>query len=183
MIISDWIPLSHDKTKVALLGVHPILSQIIRYILDYHEKSYDFVNDKISSVQNGDFFIIETNSQEVFQEYNPTILFLGSFQQVQDYASVIEKITAGGFLVYPNFVQDLDKAVLQSQNYFKKYEYKLTNPQHSENSTILDTDFGGLALPSLPEELTKDIEGAVYFCQQLGVMQDEFYDALSTWAV
>lgn len=183
MNYSELIEYSQGKTKVVLFGIHPKISEILRYILDYNGKTYDFVNEEntlINPINKADFFIIETNDEQALEFFQPTILFIGSSFQMENYEALVSKITAGGILVYPDFISHLDRTVLQSLNYYKKYPYNSSEVVQSGNQILLNTDFGKLPLPISEQEEGKDIQGAMYFCQQLGVMEDDFYDALSS---
>lgn len=173
--------LSQDKTRVILFGLHPDISTIIRYVLDYNEKKYDFVNAHYQDITGNDFFLLETNDEQQASSLSPTIVFIGSYIPASDYEEIIQSITGGGFLIYPDFVAGLDRVVLQSSNFFKKYEYKKTTLEVENNQILLNTDLGKLPMEVSDKEVLNDIEGARLFCQQLGVMEDEFYDALSTW--
>lgn len=173
--------LSQGKTRVILFGLHPDISNIIRYVLDYHDKNYDFVSTHNQNITGNDFFLLDTDDEQLALSLSPTIVFIGSHFSASHYEDIIQNITGGGFLIYPDFVAGLDRVVLQSSNFFKKYEYKKPTLAVANNQILLNTDLGELPIEVSDKEILNDIEGARLFCQQLGVMEDEFYDALSTW--
>jgi len=169
---------SKNKTRVVLFGMHSKMVQLIQYVLEYHFKTVDWVSNSETKIQDNDFIVLEATDLEAATVFAPTIAFLGSQTITDHYSPFLESLTQGGILVYPEFIDSLDRSVLQSIVYFRKLGYKKPELEKAGNSTLFKTDFGDFPISVENRETLDDIEGVKLFCQQLGIMEDDFYEAL-----
>lgn len=175
---SELQPLAQNKTRVLLFGLPTTLSAIVFHILDFHSILTDIITESHTLVRNSDFILLESDDISLGAALHPNIVFLGSHSVTEDYRSLIENISQGGILIFPEFVEQADKAVLMTNNYFRRMPYQPAEYQISGNHTDLTTPLGNIPVPFSAPEIFHDLEGARLFAQQMGIMEDEFYEAL-----
>ena len=121
---------------------------------------------------------VETDDAEKAKDFEPNIILISEEINSDDLVSVLEKITPGGVLIYPeNKVILIEKA----ENYFRKLPFSPTEISKSDDNFILHTDMGNIPLISKEEDLLKNINGIQLLCQQFGVMEEDFYEPMMTF--
>ena len=173
--------ISNGKTRVLMFGLSPEVSKLTFHILNYHGKIYDYYSNNLQNIDGNDFFILETHSESDIQNFPPTIAFFGIKHQLENYHPILEQITAGGIVIYPEFVRNIDNAVLQTLNYFRKMDDGKPERETENGNVTLKTDFGNVPISITDEDTIFCINGVKHFAQQFGIMEEEFYEALSAY--
>lgn len=172
------------QTQILLFDLPQKISDLLFHILDFNGKEYNCFNQNHNN-ENNDFLIIESSEITDVEKYAPTIVFIAensNFLSQENYQSMLNFITAGGVLIYPEKNAELDKAVLQSSVYFRKFPFQEMGIYEQNGKNILQTDeFGEIFISLKKEQVGQNLQGVKFLVQQLGVMEQEFYEALSVY--
>lgn len=170
---------SKNKTRVLIVSSQPSVAKLLLEVLRFHGKDFDFyLENGVGSNSNNDFVILETSDFEKASLFEPNIALITSEIDGEFLIPVIEKITAGGVLVYHSSISEI---VEKSLNFFRKLEFTETKFQQSNNTFTLETNIGAIPISSSDEVLIKNIEGVRLLSQQFGVMEEEFYEPVMSF--
>ena len=202
---------SKEKTRVVIAGSHgktPITSMIL-HVLNFHNKEIDYMvgaqlegfDCMVKITEDTDFMILEGDEylssaddrQPKFLHYHPNIALISGiawdhinvFKTFDDYLEQFRKftesITSGGVLVYNEEDEEVVKIVENSQKYFRKLPYKTPEYSIREGKVYLKTSMGEIPLSVFGKHNLLNMEGAKLICQQLGIMEEEFYEAIMSF--
>jgi len=87
----------------------------------------------------------------------------------------------GGALIYNTEDDIVKKIVEESTKSIKKYPYQTPNYSIENGMTLLDTDEGEVPLEIFGQHNLQNLEGAKNICLHIGVGEDDFYEAISSF--
>ena len=202
---------SRNKTRVVIGGSHgkTTISAMVLHVLNYHRKSVDYVigaqlegfENSVFLSESNDFIILEGDEylsspidpRPKFHHYKPQIALISGI--AWDHVNVfktetnynlqfeifIESITAGGVLVFNEDDDTLRKLAGDTQNTIRKEPYSILDHSISEGVTYLETDEGPIPLSVFGNHNLSNLSGAKWICQLMGVDEDDFFQAISTF--
>lgn len=202
---------SKTKTRVVIGGSHgkTTITSMILHVLNFHHKDIDYMvgaqlegfDCMVKITEDNDFMILEGDEylsspidlRSKFLLYQPNIALVSGiawdhinvFKTFDDYIDQFRKfvasITPGGVLVYNEEDAEVVKVVEASENFFRKIPYK-TPAYKIENGVVnLKTDMGDIPLSVFGKHNLLNMEGARFICSQLGIMEEEFYEAIMSF--
>jgi UDP-N-acetylmuramate: L-alanyl-gamma-D-glutamyl-meso-diaminopimelate ligase len=202
---------SKEKTRVVIGGSHgkTTITSMILHVLNFHQKDIDYMvgaqlegfDCMVKITDDNDFMILEGDEylsspidlRSKFLLYQPNIALISGiawdhinvFKTFDDYVEQFRKfvasITPGGVLVYNEEDAEVVKVVESAENYFRKIPYK-TPAYKIENGVVnLKTDMGDVPLSVFGKHNLLNMEGARFICSQLGIMEEEFYEAIMSF--
>ena len=182
---------------------------MILHVLNFHNKEIDYMvgaqlegfDCMVKITEDTDFMILEgdeylssaEDKQPKFLHYHPNIALISGiawdhinvFKTFDDYLEQFRKftesITSGGVLVYNEEDEEVVKIVENSQKYFRKLPYKTPEYSIREGKVYLKTSMGEIPLSVFGKHNLLNMEGAKLICQQLGIMEEEFYEAIMSF--
>ena len=178
-----------NKTRVVISGdqKRSEITSVILHVLNFHNVQADFIigenYEKASLSTENDFVIIEAKASENLENLRANIVLITNIsndENIGNYKNFIQKITAGGVLVYNQEHKNLTDLAENSENYFRKFSYQKPAYTTKNNILFLETELGEIPLKNSDLELINHMEGARYICQQLGILEENFYEALLT---
>ena len=202
---------SKEKTRVVIAGSHgkTTITSMILHVLNFHNKEIDYMvgaqlegfDCMVKITEDTDFMILEgdeylssaDDKQPKFLHYHPNIALISGiawdhinvFKTFDDYLEQFRKftesITSGGVLVYNEEDEEVVKIVENSQKYFRKLPYKTPEYSIREGKVYLKTSMGEIPLSVFGKHNLLNMEGAKLICQQLGIMEEEFYEAIMSF--
>lgn len=202
---------SKNKTRVVIGGSHgkTTITSMILHVLNFHQKDIDYMvgaqlegfDCMVKITNENDFMILEGDEylsspidlRSKFLLYLPNIALLSGiawdhinvFKTFDDYIEQFRKfvasITPGGVLVYNEEDEEVVKVVENSTNYFRKIPYKTPEYNISNGKVYLETNMGEIELSVFGKHNLLNLEGARFICQQLGIMEEEFYEAIMSF--
>lgn len=202
---------SKDKTRVVIAGSHgkTTITSMILHTLNFHQKDIDYMvgaqlegfDCMVKTTEESDFMILEgdeylsspEDKRPKFLHYHPNIALISGiawdhinvFKTFEDYTEqfkkFVENMTSGGFLVYNEEDEEVVKIVESAENYFKKVPYRTPKYQIRDGKVYLETDMGEVPLSIFGRHNLLNMEGARLICQQLGIMDEEFYEAIMSF--
>ena len=202
---------SKEKTRVVISGSNgkTTITSMILHVLNFHQKDIDYMvgaqlegfDCMVKITDDNDFMILEGDEylsspidlRSKFLLYQPNIALVSGiawdhinvFKTFDDYIDQFRKfvasITPGGVLVYNEEDEEVVKVVESAENYFRKIPYK-TPAYKIENGIVnLKTDMGDIPLSVFGKHNLLNMEGARFICSQLGIMEEEFYEAIMSF--
>ena len=165
---------SKNKTRVLVLSTHSSVMKLLLEVLNFYQKEFDYYLDNGDFTNsNNDFVILQTSDLEKATLFEPNIALITSEIPNEELPLLLQKITAGGVLIYSTSVSE---AVEKSENFFRRLEFRETEFQKSNTTFTLQTNIGAIPVSFSEEILIKNMEGIKLLSQQFGVMEEEFYE-------
>ena len=202
---------SKEKTRVVIGGSHgkTTITSMILHVLNFHQKDIDYMvgaqlegfDCMVKITNDNDFMILEGDEylsspidlRSKFLLYQPNIALISGiawdhinvFKTFDDYVEQFRKfvasITPGGVLVYNEEDAEVVKVVLSAENYFRKIPYHTPDYEIVNGIVNLKTDMGEIPLSVFGKHNLLNMEGARFICSQLGIMEEEFYEAIMSF--
>ena len=191
---------SHGKTTITSMILHVLNDNnfLIDYVLGAQLEGFD--NTVLLSTQN-EFILIEGDeylSSPVdltpkFHKYKANIALISGiswdhvnvFDSPESYAKqfdlFIDSIVDGGVLIFNELDSLLSDIVKDNNSYIRKIEYNLPEHSVSNNNVFINTSEGNIPLQVFGEHNLSNIEAAKKICSLLGVLDDDFYNSISTF--
>ena len=202
---------ARNKTRVVVAGSHgkTTISAMVLHVLNYHQKSLDYMigaqlegyENSVFLSQDNEFILLEgdeylsspIDSKPKFHHYKPQIALISGiawdhvnvFKTASDYnvqfQIFIDSITHGGVLVFNEQDELLREMVLASQNTIRKEPYSTLEFTVSSGTTYLETDEGAIPLGVFGKHNLSNLSGAKWICQLIGIDEDDFYQAIGSF--
>ncbi|NVK26888.1 MAG: peptidoglycan synthetase [Flavobacteriia bacterium] len=200
-----------DKTRVVIAGSHgkTTITSMILHVLHYHDRHEDFMvgaqlegfETMVSLEADTDFAVLEGDEylsspidrRPKFHLYHPNIALLSGiawdhinvFPTFEDYLEqfriFLTTMERGGALVYNADDPVVKKLVEEDATEIKKFAYHKPTYRVEEGACILETPFGDVPLQIIGEHNLLNLEGARWICLEMGIQEDEFYEAISSF--
>jgi len=203
---------SKHKTRVVIGGSHgkTTITAMILHVLNYHDIEVDYMvgaqlegfDVMVKLTDSADFMVLEGDEylsspidrRPKFHLYRPNIALLSGvawdhinvFPTFENYLEqfkiFVDSITVGGSISYNSEDVNVKTIVEQSENQVRKFPYQ--TPEHTIDAglTYLETEEGPLPLEIFGAHNLNNLAGSKWICQQMGVDQDDFYEAISSFS-
>lgn len=203
---------SKHKTRVVIGGSHgkTTITAMILHVLNYHDIEVDYMvgaqlegfDVMVKLTDDADFMVLEGDEylsspidrRPKFHLYQPNIALLSgiawdhinvfpTFENYLDQFKIfVDSITVGGSISYNTEDPHVKSIVEDSENQIRKFPYQ--TPEHTieKGVTYLDTEEGPLPLEVFGAHNLNNLAGSKWICQQMGVDQDDFYEAISSFS-
>lgn len=187
------------KTRVVVTGTQgrEEIAAMVLHTMEYFSKEIDyFLESPIGSIPSckysseAEFVLIEGNDTPtqieqvpIFQLYRPTLALISRIEEdkQQAYADFINTLTKGGILLYNEEDAVLKAVVENTENQLRLMPYETAPHQQSGGTTYLITPEGEMPLMISGEENMNYLSGAKWLCQNLGIDEQDFYEAMQTF--
>ncbi len=187
------------KTRVVVTGTQgrEEIAAMVLHTMDYFSRKIDyFLESPIGSIPSckysseAEFVLIEGNDTPtqieqvpIFQLYRPTLALISRIEEdkQQAYADFINTLTKGGILLYNEEDAVLKAVVENTENQLRLMPYETAPHQQSGGTTYLITPEGEMPLMISGEENMNYLSGAKWLCQNLGIDEQDFYEAMQTF--
>ena len=203
---------SKHKTRVVIGGSHgkTTITAMILHVLNYHDIEVDYMvgaqlegfDVMVKLTDEADFMILEGDEylsspidrRPKFHLYQPNIALLSGIawdhinvfptfeNYLEQFKIFVDSITVGGSISYNAKDPHVKSIVENSENQIRKFPYKTPEYTIEEGVTYLDTEEGPLPLEVFGAHNLNNLAGSKWICQQMGVDQDDFYEAISSFS-
>ncbi|APZ45089.1 peptidoglycan synthetase [Polaribacter reichenbachii] len=203
---------SKDKTRVVIGGSHgkTTITSMILHVLNYHEKEVDYMvgaqlegfETMVHLTKENDFIVLEGDEylsspidmRPKFHLYKPNIALLSgiawdhinvfpTFKNYKEQFSIFtDSMVNGGSMVYNSEDKNVAEIVESSENHIKKYPYETPSHFIENGITYLETSEGNLPLEVFGKHNLQNLAGAKWICQHMGIDEDDFYEAIASFA-
>jgi UDP-N-acetylmuramate: L-alanyl-gamma-D-glutamyl-meso-diaminopimelate ligase len=202
---------SKDKTRVVIGGSHgkTTITSMILHVLNYHDIAVDYMvgaqlegfDTMVHLTKENEFMVLEGDEylsspidmRPKFHLYQPNIALLSGIawdhinvfptfeNYVEQFSIFTDSLTNGGIMVYNEEDPILKKVVEESANAIKKYPYGTPEYKIVDGITLINTSFGEMPLEIFGAHNLQNMAGAKWICQHMGVDEDEFYEAITSF--
>jgi len=202
---------SKHKTRVVIGGSHgkTSITSMILHVLDYHDRKVDYMvgaqlegfERMVHLTEENDFIVLEGDEylsspidrRPKFHLYKPNIALLSGIawdhinvfptfeNYVEQFKIFVDSIVKGGSITYNIEDPEVKRVVEASENSIRKLPY--TTPEYTiENGqTLLETPEGLMPIEVFGKHNLSNLAGAKWVCQNMGVDEDDFYEAIGTF--
>ena len=202
---------SKYKTRVVIGGSHgkTTITSMILHVRNYHGIEVDYMvgaqldgfDRMVHLTEENDFIVLEGDEylsspidrRPKFHLYEPNIALLSGIawdhinvfptfeNYVEQFRIFVDSIIKGGSITY-NIEDEIVKEVVESsENTIRKFPYSTPNYNVQDGTTLLETPEGDMPLEIFGQHNLNNLAGAKWICQQMGVDEMDFYEAIATF--
>lgn len=200
-----------NKTRVVIGGSHgkTTITSMVLHVMNYYNVNVDYLvgaqlegfDRMVHLTAENDFMLIEGDEylssaldrRPKFHLYKPNIALISGIawdhinvfptfeNYVEQFKIFIEEIVNGGILIYNEIDKEVVDIVIESSNPIRKLPYGLPAYSIEDGITFLETIDGSMPLEVFGEHNLSNINGAKWVCQNMGIDEDDFYEAIATF--
>lgn len=199
--IADFLyEFSKHKTRVVIAGEpgrQEVISMLMQ-VLHYNGVEVDFVVDaalgsqgrRVSLSEENDFIVLEgkegpaspVDSRPIFHIYRPNIALIGGMTGKEGAEVFVDSIVKGGSITFNEEDPLLRDLVAGSENTIRKFPYATPAHRREGEVILLETPEGEMPLEGFGAQDLLYMAGAQWICQQLGVDQGDFFQAMTAYS-
>lgn len=202
---------SKNKTRVVIGGSHgkTTITSMILHVMHYHNIEVDYMvgaqlegfDTMVHLTHENDFIVLEGDEylsspidrRPKFHLYQPNIALLSGiawdhinvFPTFENYVEQFEiftnQITKGGILVYNEEDEVVKKVAEETTNPIRKLAYHTPSYEVENGITLLETPEGPMPIEVFGAHNLNNLAGAKWICQNMGVDEADFYEAIATF--
>ncbi|WP_299763209.1 Mur ligase family protein [uncultured Dokdonia sp.] len=202
---------SKNKTRVVIGGSHgkTTITSMILHVMHYWEKDVDYMvgaqlegfETMVHLTEENDFIVLEGDEylsspidrRPKFHLYKPNIALLSGIawdhinvfptfeNYVEQFQLFVNSMTNGGAMVYNTEDAEVVKVVENATAHIKKYPYETPVYEVEDGETLLDTPEGSMPIEIFGKHNLNNLAGAKWICQHMGVVEEDFYEAIATF--
>ena len=202
---------SKHKTRVVIGGSHgkTTITSMILHVMHYFDRDVDYMvgaqlegfDVMVKLTDDNDFMVLEGDEylsspidrRPKFHLYKPNIALLSGiawdhinvFPTYENYLEQFEifvnSITNGGSITYNDEDVDVKTTVETSENHIRKFPYETPEYTIENGKTLLETPEGPMPIEVFGKHNLNNLAGAKWICQHMGIDEDDFYEAISTF--
>ena len=199
------------KTRVVIGGSHgkTTITSMILHVMNFYDKDVDYMvgaqlegfDVMVKLTEENDFIVLEGDEylsspidrRPKFHLYNPNIALISgiSWDHInvfptyeiykKQFEIFVESIVEGGSITYNSEDLDTNEIVNNTTRSIRKFDY--STPEFSINNgiTYLQTTEGELPLEIFGKHNLSNLMGAKWICQHMGIDEDDFYQAITSF--
>jgi len=202
---------SKFKTRVVIGGSHgkTTITSMILHVMHYFNREVDYMvgaqlegfDVMVKLTEHNDFIILEGDEylsspidrRPKFHLYKPNIALLSGIawdhinvfptwkNYVEQFSIFVDSIVEGGSITYNIEDAEVKKVVENSENTIRKFPYQTPNYKVQDGTTLLETEEGSMPVEIFGKHNLNNLAGAKWICQQMGIDENDFYEAISTF--
>ncbi|MFC7444693.1 Amino acid ligase similar to peptidoglycan synthetase [Mesoflavibacter sp. HG96] len=202
---------SKDKTRVVIGGSHgkTTITSMILHVMHYHDRDVDFMvgaqlegfDVMVKLTEDNDFIVLEGDEylsspidrRPKFHLYKPNIALLSGiawdhinvFPTYENYEEqfkiFVDSIVRGGSINFNEEDEAVKRIVEASENPIRKLPYHTPEYTVEDGETLLETPEGPMPIEVFGKHNLNNLAGAKWICQHMGIDEDDFYEAISTF--
>jgi len=202
---------SKHKTRVVIGGSHgkTTITSMILHVMHYHDRDVDYMvgaqlegfDVMVKLTEDNDFIVLEGDEylsspidrRPKFHLYKPNIALLSGIAwdhinvfptyegYVEQFSIFVDSIVKGGSINYNEEDAEVKRVVEASENTIRKLPYHTPEYTVEKGQTLLETPEGPLPIEVFGKHNLNNLAGAKWICQHMGIDEDDFYEAISTF--
>lgn len=203
--------ISKNKTRVVIGGSHgkTSITSMVLHVCHYTGLEIDYLvgaqlegfERMVHLTEENEFILIEGDEylsspidrRPKFHLYRPNIALLSgiawdhinvfpSFENyLEQFELFLDTIEPGGALVYFSPDENLRSIVEEKNHFFKKFPYETPDWQLFDDQVIIDFPEFQVPVKVFGAHNVANIEGARLICNQIGIQNEDFYEAISSF--
>ena len=202
---------SKNKTRVVIGGSHgkTTITSMILHVMHYHDRDVDYMvgaqlegfDVMVKLTEDNDFIVLEGDEylsspidrRPKFHLYKPNIALISGIawdhinvfptyeNYVEQFSIFVDSIVKGGSINYNEEDPEVKRVVEASENTIRKLAYETPEYSVENGQTLLETPEGPMPVEVFGKHNLNNLAGAKWICQHMGIDEDEFYEAISTF--
>lgn len=202
---------SKHKTRVVIGGSHgkTTITSMILHVMHYHDRDVDYMvgaqlegfDIMVKLTDDNDFIVLEGDEylsspidrRPKFHLYKPNIALLSGIawdhinvfptyeNYVEQFSIFVDSIVKGGSINYNEEDSEVKRVVEASENPIRKIAYNTPEYTVDNGETLLETPEGPMPIEIFGKHNLNNLAGAKWICQHMGIDEDDFYEAISTF--
>ena len=202
---------SKHKTRVVIGGSHgkTTITSMILHVMQYHDRDVDYMvgaqlegfDVMVKITDHNDFIVLEGDEylsspidrRPKFHLYQPNIALLSGIawdhinvfptykNYVEQFSIFVDSIVRGGSINYNEEDAEVKRVVEASENQIRKLPYQTPEYTIQDGATFLETPEGPMPVEVFGDHNINNLAGAKWICQHMGIDEDDFYEAISTF--
>ena len=202
---------SKHKTRVVIGGSHgkTTITSMILHVMHYHDRDVDYMvgaqlegfDVMVKLTDDNDFIVLEGDEylsspidrRPKFHLYKPNIALLSGIawdhinvfptyeNYVEQFSIFVDSIVKGGSINYNEEDAEVKRVVEASANPIRKIAYHTPDYTVEDGETLLETPEGPMPIEIFGKHNLNNLAGAKWICQHMGIDEDDFYEAISTF--
>lgn len=202
---------SKNKTRVVIGGSHgkTTITSMILHVLNFHAIDVDYMvgaqldgfERMVHLTEDNDFIVLEGDEylsspidrRPKFHLYKPNIALLSGIawdhinvfptfeNYVEQFGIFVDSIVKGGSITYNVEDKNVKAVVEASENAIRKLPYSTPEYSVEDGETLLETSEGPMPIEVFGKHNLSNLAGAKWICQNMGVDEDDFYEAIATF--
>ena len=202
---------SKNKTRVVIGGSHgkTTITSMILHVLNYHDRPVDYMvgaqldgfDRMVHLTEENDFIILEGDEylsspidrRPKFHLYQPNIALISGIawdhinvfptfdNYVEQFRIFVDSIVKGGSITYNEEDFAVKEVVEASENAIRKMPYVTPEYAVEDGETLLETSEGPMPIEIFGKHNLSNLAGAKWICQNMGLDEDDFYEAIATF--
>ncbi|AJR02486.1 UDP-N-acetylmuramate--L-alanine ligase [Siansivirga zeaxanthinifaciens] len=202
---------SKHKTRVVIGGSHgkTTITSMILHVMHYHDRDVDYMvgaqlegfDVMVKLTEENDFIVLEGDEylsspidrRPKFHLYKPNIALLSGIawdhinvfptfdNYVEQFQIFVDSIVTGGSINYNEEDPEVKRVVEASTNPIRKIPYQTPAYTVENGQTLLETAEGPMPIEVFGKHNLNNLAGAKWICQHMGIDEDDFYEAISTF--
>ncbi|WP_281846988.1 UDP-N-acetylmuramate--L-alanine ligase [Olleya namhaensis] len=202
---------SKHKTRVVIGGSHgkTTITSMILHVMHYHDRDVDYMvgaqlegfDVMVKLTDDNDFIVLEGDEylsspidrRPKFHLYKPNIALLSGIawdhinvfptyeNYVEQFSIFVDSIVKGGSINYNEEDPEVKRVVEASENPIRKIAYNTPEYTVENGETLLETPEGPMPIEVFGKHNLNNLAGAKWICQHMGIDEDDFYEAISTF--
>jgi UDP-N-acetylmuramate: L-alanyl-gamma-D-glutamyl-meso-diaminopimelate ligase len=200
-----------QKTRVVIGGSHgkTTITSMILHVLNYHNRPVDYMvgaqlegfDRMVHLTEENDFIVLEGDEylsspidrRPKFHLYKPNIALLSGIawdhinvfptfeNYVEQFKIFVDSIVKGGSITYNSEDAEVRMVVEASENAIRKLPYQTPDYSVEDGETLLETSEGQMPIEVFGKHNLNNLAGAKWICQNMGVDEDDFYEAIASF--
>jgi len=200
-----------DKIRVVVGGSHgkTTITAMILHVLNFHTIDCDYLvgaqlegfdtmvkltkEAKIAIIEGDEYLSSPIDRRPKFHLYKPNIAILSGIAwdhinvfptfdfYVEQFKLFVDQIEEGGSLVYCELDKEVKRVCEQARTDIKKFPYAIPENKIVNGTTFINTNTASIPLLVFGDHNLMNINGARLVCNQLGLNDDQFYEAIQSF--
>ncbi|MDP5082605.1 MAG: Mur ligase family protein, partial [Winogradskyella sp.] len=200
-----------NKTRVVIGGSHgkTTITSMILHVMHYHNRDVDYMvgaqlegfDVMVKLTEDNDFMVLEGDEylsspidmRPKFHLYKPNIALLSGIawdhinvfptyeNYLEQFSIFVDSIVTGGSINYNVEDEEVKRVVEASGNQIRKIAYQTPEYTVEDGETLLETPEGPMPIEVFGAHNLNNLAGAKWICQHMGIDEDDFYEAISTF--
>ncbi|MBT8177547.1 MAG: peptidoglycan synthetase [Eudoraea sp.] len=202
---------SRFKTRVVIGGSHgkTTITSMVLHVMHYYDRAVDYMvgaqlegfDRMVHLTEENDFIVLEGDEylsspidpRPKFHLYQPNIALISGIawdhinvfptfeNYVEQFEIFIKSIVDGGSLTYNQEDHVVKELVEASDNPIRKFPYSTPDYFVENGKTFLETPEGPMPIAVFGKHNLNNLAGAKWICQQMGVDEADFYEAIASF--
>ena len=202
---------SKNKTRVVIGGSHgkTTITSMILHVMHYHDRDVDYMvgaqlegfDVMVKLTEDNDFIVLEGDEylsspidrRPKFHLYKPNIALISGIawdhinvfptydNYVGQFSIFVDSIVRGGSIHYNEEDLEVKRVVEASENQIRKLPYQTPDYTVEDGETLIETPDGSMPIEVFGAHNLNNLAGAKWICQHMGIDEDDFYEAISTF--